>query len=424
MATADAINQVYGIIKSEPTRQFVVVSAAGKRFSEDEKITDILLACHKEAAYTGKCKSFFKVKDRYNEIIRDLGIDLNLETVYNEIEYRITKSLTPDYAASRGEYLSALVVAAKLKYEFIDAEGLIKFSQNGSFDAEYTNDVATMKLRGKKKAVIPGFYGTLPNGEIKTFSRGGSDISGAIIARAVGANVYENWTDVNGFMMADPRVVDKPKSIKVLSYKELRELAYMGANVLHPESIFPVKSAGIPINIRNTFEPDNEGTMIVPYTDRNDAEIITGIAGHKGFTAILIEKSMMNSELGFCRKLLSAIENMGINIEHMPTGIDTTSVVIADSEINGKLSLLLEKIQEAVSPDDVEVFDNLSLIATVGHGMAYKAGTAGRLFTALAKGGVNIRMIDQGSSELNIIVGVASEDYEKAIKAIYNEFVR
>ena len=424
MATAESINSVANIIASDKDRRFVVVSAAGKRFKSDEKITDILYACHKEAAEIGVCKSFVKVKDRYDTLKKELGLSIDLEPIYNEIEYRITKETLPDYAASRGEYLSALLIAEKLNYEFIDAETIIKFSDDGTFDAEYTNDIASMLLKDKNNAVIPGFYGAMPNGQIRVFSRGGSDVSGAIVARAVNADVYENWTDVNGFMMADPRIVENPKNIKTLSYKELRELAYMGANVLHPESIFPLKAAGIPINIKNTFEPDNKGTMIMPKTNGNGSEVITGIAGTKGFTAIFIEKSMMNNELGFCRKLLSCIEQLGINIEHMPTGIDTTSVVIHDAELEGKLDILLERIEDAVHPDNIEVFKNLALVATVGHGMSYKAGTAGRLFSALAKAKVNIRMIDQGSSELNIIIGVECADYERAIKAIYEEFVK
>jgi aspartate kinase len=351
-------------------------------------------------------------------------VDIDLTPTLDEIEEQINASVTPDYAASRGEYLSALLLSAKLDYEFIDAAELVRFSAGGAFNEDYTNDILERRLKNVERAVIPGFYGSFENGQIKTFSRGGSDVSGAIVARGVNAEIYENWTDVDGFLTADPRIVDNPKKIKILSYSELRELSYMGANVLHPESIFPVRFSGIPISIRNTFNPSAEGTLIVSdYSlSDNDNGVVTGIAGHKGFTAVNITKSMMNSEIGFGRRVLSVLEQCGISFEHIPSGIDTFSVVVNDSEILGKMEKVMNKIREAVNPDKIEIHSGLSLVATVGLKMAARPGTAAKLFGALADADVNIRMIDQGSSEMNIIVGVETSDYEKAINSIYHAF--
>ncbi len=424
MASAATIEKVQNIVLAEKARKFVVVSAPGKRNSGDVKITDRLYRCFDAVKESGTCKETFAViRERYTELVANMGVAVDIKTILDEIERNIDKSQTADYAASCGEYLSALILSAKMGFEFIDAKELIMFDEDGAFNSEYTNDIASARLaKVKGGAVIPGFYGVKPDGSIKTFSRGGSDITGAIIARAVSADVYENWTDVSGFMTADPKVVENPRPIKALSYKELRELSYMGAAVLHPESIFPVRNAGIPINIRNTFDPGAEGTMIVPVVTDHD-RLITGIAGKKGFTSILVEKSMMNNEVGFTRKMLSVLERYGISFEHLPSGIDTMTVVISDSVIGDKMQTLLDGIKKAVDPDRIEICSGLSLIATVGHGMSYKPGTAARLFSALSRYGINIRMIDQGSSELNIIVAVGNDDYEKAINAIYEEFV-
>lgn len=425
MSTADSINQVASIVLSDSDRRFVVVSAPGKRFSGDEKVTDLLYQAFDEAMECGSCRAAFsKVRERFTSLTQNLGLSLDLTAELDSIEENINNSVTPDYAASRGEYLSAVVLAAKLGYEFIDSAELVRFSASGVFNEDYTNDTLLRRLKNVERAVIPGFYGSFDNGQIKTFSRGGSDVSGAIIARGVNAEVYENWTDVDGFLTADPRIVEHPKKIKLLSYSELRELSYMGANVLHPESIFPVRFSGIPINIRNTFNPSAEGTMIVANYDisDNDNGIVTGIAGHKGFTAVNITKSMMNSEIGFGRRVLSVLEQCGISFEHIPSGIDTFSVVVNDSEIFGKMEKVLNKIREAVNPDKIDIHSGLSLVATVGLKMAARPGTAAKLFGALAAADVNIRMIDQGSSEMNIIVGVETVDYEKAINAIYHAF--
>lgn len=425
MANAATIKQVADIVLSNDQRQYVVVSAPGKRESSDTKVTDLLYKCFKEASETGNCsKSFSKVRARFNDIIDGLDLAMNLDGELDEIEQKINSSLIPDYAASRGEYLMAKILAKKLGYDFLDAADFIKFSTE-RFQFHYSLDQLKPVLEKHTHAVIPGFYGSNPDGEIRTFSRGGSDITGAIIARAAKASVYENWTDVSGFMTADPRIVENPSRIDCLSYRELRELAYMGANVLHPESIFPVRSVGIPINIKNTFDPSQKGTLIVPNGQVPESEnIITGIAGKRGFTIIHVEKSMMNSEVGFCRKVLSVLEYENISFEHIPSGIDTLSVVVSDDLLQNKMQSVIDKIRDAVCADNVEIHSGLSLIATVGQNMANRLGTAATLFDALAKANVNVRMIDQGSSELNIIVGVDTEDYEKAINAIYYAFVK
>lgn len=423
MASAITVNQVYDIIESDKDRKFIVVSAPGKRDSNDIKVTDMLYKAFDEAKQTGRCDvAFGKIRERFRALADDLGLKFDLDELLDSIEKQINTSETPDYAASRGEYLSAKMFALKTGYTFIDAQDLIKFDSRGMLDAEITNDNVKRVLSGVDRAVIPGFYGIGADGEIKTFSRGGSDVTGAIIARGVNADLYENWTDVNGFMTADPRIVENPKIINQLTYKELRELSYMGANVLHPESIFPVRQAGIPINIKNTFNPSHKGTMIVEdYVPDNS--VITGIAGKKDFAVLLLEKSMMNNEIGFARKVLSVLEHYGISFEHVPSGIDTMSFVISENELEDKLEKVIDGIRKNVSVDNITVYKDMALIATVGHGMAKRTGTSATLFSALAEANVNVRMIDQGSSELNIIVGVDNADYANAIKAIYKGFV-
>lgn len=425
MADAKSINQVADIVKQDKKRRYVVVSAPGKRFSQDHKITDMLYACYHDLQINGECKATFdKIRERFKGIVSDLELDIDIDAYLNHVESDMLKYNSAEFCASRGEYLSAIITAAKLGYKFIDAKDIMVFNENGDFEPEITNEKVKQVLSKVERAVIPGFYGGDESGLVHTFSRGGSDVSGAVIARAVGATMYENWTDVNGFMTADPRIVSNPKPIEKLSYKELRELAYMGANVLHPESIFPVRVGNIPINIRNTFCPEAKGTMIVPELEEKDMNnrVITGIAGKKGYSIVYIEKSMMNSELGFVRKVLAVLEYYNISFEHLPTGIDTMSIVIADSELAGKEEVVIERIKKVVNPDHIEIKSSISLVATVGHGMSYKPGTASTLCGALAKENINIRMIDQGSSEMNIIVGISTSDYEKAINAIYNAF--
>ncbi len=425
MADAKSIRQVAEIIKQDKERRYVVVSAPGKRFSQDHKVTDMLYACYHDMQINGECKATFnKIRERFKGIVKDLGLGLDIDSYLDKVEEEMLKYNSAEFCASRGEYLSAVITAEVLGYEFIDAKDVMIFDANGDFDSESTNEKVKSVLENVERAVVPGFYGGDSEGIVHTFSRGGSDVSGAVIARAVGASLYENWTDVNGFMSADPRIVDNPKPIETLSYKELRELAYMGANVLHPESIFPVRVSKIPINIRNTFCPTAEGTMIVAELDEKELSkrVITGIAGKKGYSIIYIEKSMMNSELGFVRKVLAVLEYYNISIEHLPTGIDTMSIVIPDNELAGKEDVVIERIKKVVDPDHIEIKSGISLIATVGHGMSYKPGSASTLVGALAKEKINIRMIDQGSSEMNIIVGIATSDYERAIKAIYAAF--
>ncbi len=425
MADAKSIRQVAEIIKQDKERRYVVVSAPGKRFLQDHKVTDMLYACYHDMQINGECKATFdKIRERFKGIVKDLGLGLDIDSYLDKVEEEMLKYNSAEFCASRGEYLSAVITAEVLGYEFIDAKDVMIFDANGDFDSESTNEKVKSVLENVERAVVPGFYGGDSEGIVHTFSRGGSDVSGAVIARAVGASLYENWTDVNGFMSADPRIVDNPKPIETLSYKELRELAYMGANVLHPESIFPVRVSKIPINIRNTFCPTAEGTMIVAELDEKEhsKRVITGIAGKKGYSIIYIEKSMMNSELGFVRKVLAVLEYYNISIEHLPTGIDTMSIVIPDNELAGKEDVVIERIKKVVDPDHIEIKSGISLIATVGHGMSYKPGSASTLVGALAKEKINIRMIDQGSSEMNIIVGIATSDYERAIKAIYAAF--
>ncbi len=424
MADASAITRSANIIKAEESRRYVVVSAPGKRFSQDTKVTDMLYACCHELELDGTCEdTFSKIRERFIGICADLGLTLDITPYLDKVKEGIYKYRSTSYCASRGEYLSGVIMAAALGYEFVDAADVVVFTCDGEFDAASTRSALQAKLADTPRAVIPGFYGADEHGTVHTFSRGGSDITGALIAEAVKADMYENWTDVNGFLSADPRVVDNPRLISKLSYKELRELAYMGANVLHHESIFPVRSSGIPINIRNTFAPEESGTLIVPEVkDSEVTDTVTGIAGKTGYSIIYIEKSMMNNEYGFVRKILSVLEQYNISFEHMPSGIDTLSIVVSDSSIAGRESVLLDRITKAVAPDHIKIKSGICLIATVGHGMKSNLGTAAKLCGALSGAGVNLRMIDQGSSELNIIVAVDSRDYGKAINAIYKAF--
>ena len=425
LADASHFRAVADIIKAEPNRRYVVASAPGKRNGADTKVTDLLYKCYELASNEEDITEVFEeIKTRYNDIITELGIDLDLTEIFEKIRMSLVHNSGRDYIASRGEYLSALVLAKFLGFDFIDAKKVIFFKEDGTFDSEKTNDILRDYLTKHEYAVIPGFYGSMPNGTIKTFSRGGSDITGSIVARAASATLYENWTDVSGFLMADPRCIDNPKPIDKITYKELRELSYMGATVLHEDAIFPVRYSKIPINIRNTNRPNDKGTFIVPQTDEISEDVITGIAGRTGFSTITIEKDMMNAELGFGRRVLQAIEANGISFEHFPSGIDTMSVVVSSKELHDKRADVMADICKAVNPENIFVDENLALIAVVGRGMVKAKGTAARIFTSLANAGVNIRMIDQGSCELNIIVGVDANDYIPALRAIYNEFVK
>ena len=422
LASAAQFEKVGAIIRADENRKYVVPSAPGKRFSEDTKVTDMLYACY-GAAEADKVFSdiLARIKERYQEIIDGLKLDLDLADEFDKIQDNFRAKAGKDYAASRGEYLNSIIMAAYLGYTFIDE--VICFDEEGNFDAEKTDKILSARLAEEERAVIPGFYGAMPDGTVKTFSRGGSDVTGSIVARASRADVYENWTDVSGFLIADPRIIKNPENIDTITYRELRELSYMGATVLHEDAIFPVRKAGIPVNIRNTNKPDDKGTWIVESTCQKPKYVITGVAGKKGFCSINIEKDMMNSEIGFGRKVLEVFEQNGISFEHVPSGIDTMTVFVHQSEFMEKEQKVLAGIHKLAQPDTIEMEADLALIAVVGRGMKATRGTAGRIFSALAHANVNVKMIDQGSSELNIIIGVANDDFETAIKAIYNIFV-
>lgn len=424
LADAGEFRKAGDIIRSDPSRAYVVPSAPGRRFSGDSKVTDLLYHCYQLAA-AGEdfTDPFHEVQSRYREIIRGLGLDYSLEDEFRTIEEKLRTAPEKDYTASRGEYLNGHVMAAYLGYEFVDPSDCIFFRKDGSLDAERTREAVSDRLAHCPNAVIPGFYGRGADGRVQTFSRGGSDVTGSIIAGAIRADVYENWTDVSGCLAADPNIVVDPVTVKTITYKELRELSYMGASVLHEDAIFPVRREGIPINIRNTNAPEDSGTWIVESTAQKTGYTITGIAGKKDFCAVLINKDMMNSEVGFCRRVLQAFEESGISIEHMPSGIDTMTVVVHESEFIDHEQEVISTIHRLAEPDSIEIEADLALIAVVGRGMKSQRGTAGRIFSALAHAHVNVRMIDQGSSELNIIIGVENKDFEKAIRAIYNIFI-
>ncbi|MCQ2493403.1 MAG: aspartate kinase [Lachnospiraceae bacterium] len=424
LASAEQFEKVGSIIRAEAERRFVVPSAPGKRFGNDTKVTDMLYGCYALAeADKDFAKELKAIKARYEEIIKGLKLKLSLDDEFVTIEKNFKEKAGKDYAASRGEYLNGIIMANYLGFEFIDSATVIFFNEDGTFNAEKTHQVLSKRLEGLENAVVPGFYGAYDNGKVKTFSRGGSDITGSIVAKAIHADVYENWTDVSGCLVTDPRIVKNPQKIEIITYRELRELAYMGASVLHEDAIFPVRQEGIPINIRNTNDPGNSGTWIVGSTGQKSKYVITGIAGKKGFCSINIEKDMMNSEVGFGRKVLQAFEESNISFEHLPSGIDTMTVFVHQDEFMDKEQKVVSTIQRLAKPDTIDIESDLALIAVVGRGMKSTRGTAARIFSALAHAHINIKMIDQGSSEMNIIIGVANDDFENAIKAIYDIFV-
>ncbi|MBP1754404.1 MAG: lysC [Firmicutes bacterium] len=424
LADANQFKKVAEIIRADKSRRFVVASAPGKRYDKDVKITDMLYNCYEKAS-KGEVfeKDFIAIEERYNSIISDLSLDISLDEEFKFIKAAFAHSAGRDYAASRGEYLNSMILAKYLGFPFLDTVGLLYFNESGEFDLERTISKLSPKLAQLENAVIPGFYGSMPNDTIKTFSRGGSDVTGSIVARAANAEIYENWTDVSGFLICDPRIVKNPKPITTITYRELRELSYMGATVLHEDAIFPVRTVGIPINIKNTNHPEDPGTMIVAQTVDSSPYTVTGIAGKKGFSVIYIEKDMMNSEVGFGRNVLRALEKNNLCFEHIPSGIDTLSVIVSTESFRGKEKSVLDEITNRTHPDNIDIEDNLALVAVVGRGMRKARGTAAKIFTALAQAKINVKMIDQGSSELNIIIGVAEEDFEEATRAIYNIFV-
>ena len=426
LADADHFRKVAEIVKSDPERRYVVASAPGKRNEYDEKVTDLLFKCYQLTKEEKNIDSIFSsIKKRYKKIISDLGLSISLDKEFSRIKMAILHHAGRDYIASRGEYLNAMILADFLGFDFIDAEKGIFFNDDVTFNAEETNDVLSKILEKNEYAVIPGFYGSMPNGTIKTFTRGGSDFTGSVVARAARADIYENWTDVSGFLMADPRFVENPKAIDTITYKELRELSYMGATVLHEDAIFPVRVAGIPINIKNTNRPNDKGTMIVKDAKSCTGDnVVTGIAGKKGFSTIVIEKDMMNSEVGFGKKVLDILTYNKVSFEHLPSSIDSMSIIVSSEEIKDKKLVLADEITKAVHPDYISIDDGIALVAVVGRNMANGVGTAYRVFKAVAEAGVNIKMIDQGSSEMNIIIGVREEDYQATLQGIYKEFVK
>lgn len=424
LASAEQFEKVGRIIRADEERKYVIPSAPGKRFSGDKKVTDMLYACYALAENNKDfANELIKIKSRYQEIIDGLKLDLSLEEEFKVIEKNFQEKAGDNYAASRGEFLNGIIMAAYLGFTFIDAAEVIRFHENGEFDADTTNKILSARLAGCESAVVPGFYGATAEGKVVTFSRGGSDISGSIVAKAVKADVYENWTDVSGFLIADPRIIKDPKGIEFITYRELRELSYMGATVLHADAIFPVRQEGIPINIRNTNAPEDNGTWIVESTCQKSQYIITGIAGKKEFCSINIDKDQMNSEIGFGRKVLQAFEESGISFEHVPSGIDTMTVYVHQDEFVDKEQKVVSALHRLCNPDSIDIESDLALLAVVGRGMRSTRGTAGRIFSALAHANINVKMIDQGSSELNIIIGVANADFEAAVKAIYDIFV-
>lgn len=426
LADAEHFRKVAEIVKADPARRYVVASAPGKRDGDDVKVTDMLYNCYNMIKNREDITEYYNnIVNRYTDIINGLEIDWDITGELEYIKNAMMARSGRDYAASRGEYLNSMILAKYLGFDFIDAENVIFFKDNGTFDEEKTNSAMKAELSKHKNAVIPGFYGSMPNGTIKTFSRGGSDITGSIVARAVSADLYENWTDVSGFLMADPRVVDGPCPISVITYRELRELSYNGATVLHEDSIFPVQKEGIAINIKNTNHPEDKGTMIVPATSENDSSnIVTGIAGKKGFSVINIEKNHMGGEFGFAARVFKCLDHYGIHTEHLASGIDLMSHIVSTAELNAKIDEFLPELHKATDADNITVDTGLALVAVVGRGMKESKGTAARVFSAISNADVNVRMIDQGASELNIVIAVYEQDYEKTIQAIYNEFVK
>jgi len=424
LASAKQFKKVGDIIRADKSRRFVVPSAPGKRSSDDTKVTDLLYQMYDAAGDKAKySKIFTQIRERFEEIIEGLGLDLNLDDDFRRIEEDFVHQIGRDYAASRGEYLNGKVMAAYLGFPFVDAAEIIVFHDDNTLDMAATNAAVAEHLEGYDRAVIPGFYGAKKDGTVTTFSRGGSDVTGSVIAGAIHADLYENWTDVSGFLFTDPHVVENPEVVDTITYLELRELAYMGATVMHEDAIFPVRREGIPINIKNTNRPQDHGTMIVSSTCKKPKYTITGIAGKKGFCSINIDKDQMNSEIGFGRRVLQVFEDNNISFEHMPSGIDTMTIIVHQSEFMDHEQQIVAGIHRAVHPDSIVLESGLALIAVVGRGMKDQRGTAARLFAALSHAHVNVKMIDQGSSEFNIIVGVKESDFETAIRAIYNIFV-
>lgn len=427
LADAQQFAKVKAIVEADESRRVVIVSAPGKRFSGDHKITDLLYLCAAHIKYGVSCEEIFDmIRTRYLEIAHDCGLKLDLNPDFDALWAKMQEGIEKDELASRGEYFSARLMAEYLGYEFLDAAEWVKFRFDGTVDTDATYE-ALRRAAGDRSVVIPGFYGVIPDGRIRTFSRGGSDITGALAAAALDADVYENWTDVSGFLMADPKIVQDPRPIERITYAELRELSYIGAQVLHEGTVSPVREKNIPLNIRNTNQPDHPGTMIRERFDEPvlaDENLITGIAGRKDFSVITITKNGMSSQAGVLRQILEVLERYGINVDYLPSGIDTVSLVVSAQKVAPCLYPMLGDLQKELKPDSIHVTDNMAIVAAVGRKMAYKPGTSGRIFAKLGENGINIRMITQGPEELNIIVGVDGSDFERAIRVLYDSFVK
>lgn len=428
MADARQFEKVKSIVQADPARRVVIVSAAGKRFSDDHKLTDLLYLCHAHLKYGVSCDNVFDmIRSRYMEIRDDLGLQTDLETEFDALRRKMDKGISQDELVSRGEYFAAQLMADYLGYDFLDSELWLKFNLDGTVDQETSYEALSRAASGRR-VVIPGFYGTMPDGTIKTFTRGGSDITGALAAAALDADVYENWTDVSGFLMADPRIVSDPLPIERITYSELRELSYIGAQVLHEGTIFPVREKNIPLNIRNTNQPDHPGTMIRESFDEleesKDSSFITGIAGRKDFSVITITKNGMSNEVGTLRRILEILEKYQLVVEYLPSGIDSVSLVVAADKLRPCQYQILGEIQKNLKPDTIHVTEDMAIVAAVGRKMAFKPGISGKIFAALGENGINIRMITQGPEELNIIVGVDNKDFAGAIRVLYNSFVK
>ena len=427
MADAGQYQKVREILCADPARRVVVVSAAGKRNKNDHKITDLLYLCHAHVQYGVDCSGVFEmIASRYLEIRDALGIKLDLEQEFAALKQRLNaKSVTQDELVSRGEYFSAKLMAAYLDFQFIDAVDWIRFNLDGTVDQETSYELLRSQVQGKG-VVTPGFYGLMPDGHIRTFSRGGSDITGSLAAAALDADIYENWTDVSGILMADPRIVDNPQTIPEVTYDELRELSYSGAQVLHEGAIFPVREKNIPLNIRNTNAPNDPGTMIQERfcTDSDPSRFITGITGRKDFSIVSMSKRGMSNQVGVLRSILTVFERHNISVDYAPNGIDNVSIVVPTESIAPCLYTILGEIQQEVQPDTLDVHDQIAVVAAVGRKMAFRPGISGKVFGALGEAGINIRMINQGPDELNIIFGVDNRDFAAAIRVLYNSFVK
>ncbi len=426
LADAEQFAKVKSIVQSDPARRVVIVSAPGKRFKEDHKITDLLYLCEAHIKYGVSCEDIFAlIRSRYEEIVKSCGLAVDLSEEFDALWAKMQKGISRDELASRGEYFSAKLMAAYLGFDFVDAAMWLKFKFDGTVDAEASYEALSHIAEGRK-IVIPGFYGVMPDGHIRTFSRGGSDITGAYAAAALGADVYENWTDVSGILMADPRIVKNPAPIRRVTYSELRQLSYIGAQVLHEDTIFPVREKNIPLNIRNTNEPEHPGTLIMDDIPDGEEEngFITGIAGKKGYCVITISKDGMSSESGTLLKILDILGKRGVNVEYIPSGIDIISLVVSESKVSKCLYEMLGELQKTVQPNKITVTEHIAIVAAVGRKMAYQPGVSGKIFATLGESGVNIRMITQGPEELNIIVGVEEKDFEQAIRVLYDSFVK